>query len=26
MWAMVEPTRPHPMMTMCTLFLPPYNA
>src|ERR1700729_4211381 len=22
-WAMVEPTRPHPMMTMCTLFLPP---
>ena len=22
MWAMVDPTRPHPMMTMCTLFLP----
>src|ERR1700683_1802631 len=22
MWAIVEPTRPHPMITMCTLFLP----
>jgi len=21
-WATVDPTRPHPMMTMCTLFLP----
>ena len=22
MWAIVEPTRPHPMITMCTVFLP----